>query len=151
MSDNDAHGAKMLSVRIHEQDFALDIGAVREIRGWTPATPLPHAPPYVLGMVNLRGAVVAILDLGARLGLAASEPGPSSVVVVVEVEGRTVGLLVDAVSDIVTVPADMIQAAPDVGTEAIQDVLRGITDIDGRLVSILAIAAVLPHGAVLAA
>ena len=151
MSDNDAHGAKMLSVRIHEQDFALDIGAVREIRGWTPATPLPHAPPYVLGMVNLRGAVVAILDLGARLGLAPSEPGPSSVVVVVEVEGRTVGLLVDAVSDIVTVPAEMIQAAPDVGTEAIQDVLRGITDIDGRLVSILAIAAVLPHGAVLAA
>ena len=60
-------GAELISVRIGDQAYAIDIMAVREIRGWTAATPLPHAPPHVLGMMNLRGAILPVIDLGARL------------------------------------------------------------------------------------
>ncbi|MDO8902278.1 MAG: chemotaxis protein CheW, partial [Phenylobacterium sp.] len=92
-----ATSGELITVVIGEQRFAIDIQLVREIRGWTTSTPLPNAPDYVLGVINLRGAVLPVLNLAARLGLPASEVRASSVVIVVDLVGRTVGLLVDAV------------------------------------------------------
>ncbi len=140
----EAHGAELLSVRVGTQDFALDIMAVREIRGWVPSTPLPHAPSYIKGMINLRGTVMAIVDLADRLGLPTAEPGAGSVVVVVELEGRTVGLLVDAVSDIITITDDMMQLTPETGSSASQSFVTGLVTIDSRIVSIISIAASMP-------
>src|SRR5580692_4288506 len=100
---------ELISFRIGTQEFCVDIMAVREIRGWTSATPIPHSPNYVRGVINLRGAVLPIVDLAARLGFAVSEPTARSVIIVAHIGDRTVGLLVDAVSDILTVSDDLVQ------------------------------------------
>ncbi len=137
--------AMLLSLRIGDQEFAIDIMSVREIRGWMPSTPLPQSPSYVRGMINLRGVVMAIMDLGERLGLPSTMPDASSVVVVVELKDRVVGLVVDAVSDILTVTADMVQAVPDVGRRGSNELVEGVMTIDGRIVSILALGDILPE------
>jgi purine-binding chemotaxis protein CheW len=138
-------GVEFLSVQVGAQDFALDIMSVREIRGWVQSTPLPHAPAYIKGMINLRGVVMAIVDLADRLGLPSKEPGPASVVVVVEVGGRTFGLLVDAVNDIITVTDDMRQATPDTGNSAFKGVVDGLVTLNTRIVSIISITAIMPE------
>ena len=89
--------------------------SVREIRGWTAATPLPRTPDFVRGVINLRGAVLPIIDLSARLGLGFTEPEARHVIIVCRINNQMVGLLVDAVSDILTVTDDLIQPTPDVG------------------------------------
>ena len=94
---------ELVTFRVGNQDFCIDIMLVREIRGWTPATILPHAPSYVLGVINLRGSVVPIVDLSARLGLQASVPDDRHVIVIAVIENQTVGFLVNSVSDIISI------------------------------------------------
>jgi purine-binding chemotaxis protein CheW len=136
--------AELISVRIGDQQFALDIMAVREIRGWTASTPMPHAPSYVMGMINLRGVVLAVVDLGARLGLGSRQPDSSSVVVVAQINGVTVGLLVDAVCDIIQVSDDMVQPPPGVGTGEAHAFVQGIISTDEGIVTLLCLDQVLP-------
>jgi purine-binding chemotaxis protein CheW len=92
-------------------------------------------------MINLRGVILAIVDLAERLGLPTHEPDSSSVVVVVEASGRIIGLVVDAVSDIITVTDDMVQSPPDVGSGT-ATLIPGVLTLDGRIVSIIAIPAI---------
>ncbi|MGH6955250.1 MAG: chemotaxis protein CheW [Caulobacteraceae bacterium] len=149
MSDSPAStalGRELISFRIGAQEFCVDIMAVREIRGWTPATALPQAPPFVRGVINLRGAVLPIVDLGARLGLGVADPTARHVIIVIQLEGRVVGLLVDAVSDILTVTDDVIQPTPDVASEMARNFVRGILAIDGRMISFICLDHVLPVG-----
>ncbi|HEY8618125.1 chemotaxis protein CheW [Phenylobacterium sp.] len=138
-------GRELISFRIGAQEFCVDIMSVREIRGWTPATALPQAPPFVRGVINLRGAVLPIVDLGARLGLGAADPTARHVIIVAQVEKQIVGLLVDAVSDILTVSDDMIQPTPDVASEMVRNFVRGLLAIDGRMVSFISLDRVLPE------
>jgi purine-binding chemotaxis protein CheW len=146
MNDVTSTGARkeLISFRVGEQEFCVDIMAVREIRGWTPATPLPHAPGYVRGVINLRGAVLPIIDLGGRLGFGVTAPSARSVIIVTRIGGRTVGLLVDAVSDILTVTDDVIQPTPEVACETVRSFVRGVLAIDGRMISMVALENVLP-------
>ena len=111
------NGRELMAFRIGAQEFCVDIMAVREIRGFAPATPLPQSPAFVRGVINLRGAVLPIIDLSARLGFPPAEPTARHVIMVVQVGNQTVGLLVDAVSDILTVAAESIQPTPDVASE----------------------------------
>jgi purine-binding chemotaxis protein CheW len=138
------HGRELISFRIGAQEFCVDIMEVREIRGWTPATALPRAPPFVRGVINLRGAVLPIVDLGARLGLGAAEPTARHVIIVAQVQNQIVGLLVDAVSDILTVTDDMIQPTPEVASEMVRTFVRGLLAIEGRMVSFISLDRVLP-------
>ena len=139
-----APARELISFRIGEQEFCVDIMEVREIRGWTPATPLPQAPSFVRGVINLRGAVLPIVDLGARLGLGAADPSARHVIIVAQVQNQIVGLLVDAVSDILTVTDAMIQPTPDVASDLVRMFVRGLLAIDGRLVSFISLDRVLP-------
>ena len=107
-------GNELLSIRLNGQEFAISIMAIREIRGWVASTNLPHAPSYILGMINLRGTVLVVIDLAQRLGLGGQDPIPASVVVVVEANNRVVGLLVDEVCDIITVTDAMRQDTPTI-------------------------------------
>jgi purine-binding chemotaxis protein CheW len=136
---------ELISFRIGDQEFCVDIMAVREIRGWTPATPLPHAPNFVRGVINLRGAVLPIMDLAARLGLPAPEPTARHVIIVVKVGERLFGLLVDAVSDILSVTDDQIQQAPDINCERVKNFVRGIITIDTRMISQIALDTLMPE------
>ncbi len=135
---------ELISFRIGEQEFCLDIMAVREIRGWTQATPLPYSPSYVRGVINLRGAVLPILDLKARLGLGACEPTARSVIIVVQIGGRLVGLLVDAVSEILATTRATIQPTPNVSCDTVRQFVRGIITIELRMISWVALEEIMP-------
>lgn len=139
MSDTSANAPsrELIAFRIGDQEFCVDIMSVREIRGWTPATPLPRAPGFVKGVINLRGAVLPIIDLGARLGLTTSEPTARHVIMVASIGGRSVGLLVDAVSDIIQLTDEAVQATPEVASEQVRAFVKGIFAIEGRMVSLL--------------
>jgi purine-binding chemotaxis protein CheW len=135
---------ELIAFQIGAQEFCVDIMAVREIRGWTPATPLPQAPSYVRGVVNLRGAVLPIIDLGARLGLGAAEPKARSVVIVVSIQGQLVGLLVDAVCDILNAAEGALQAAPDVAGEGMGAFVKTLLTIEDRMLGVVSLDNVLP-------
>jgi len=135
---------ELISFRIGTQEFCVDIMAVREIRGWTSATPIPHSPNYVRGVINLRGAVLPIVDLAARLGFGVTEPSARSVIIVAHIGNRTVGLLVDAVSDILTVSDDLVQPTPDVTCDTVKAFVKGILAVDDRLISLVSLDRVLP-------
>ncbi|MET0295171.1 MAG: chemotaxis protein CheW [Phenylobacterium sp.] len=136
---------ELISFRIGDQEFCVDIMSVREIRGWTPATPLPRTPSYVKGVINLRGAVLPIIDLGSRLGLETTNPTARSVIMVVRLGDRTLGLLVDAVSDIINLTEDMVQPTPDVACEQVKTFVKGLFALEGRMVSLIALDRVLPE------
>ena len=135
---------ELIAFRIREQEFCVDIMSVREIRGWSPATPLPQSPDYMRGVINLRGAVLPIVDLSARLGLGPNEPSIRSVIVVVRASERTIGLLVDAVSDILSITEDLVQPTPDVACDHTKAFVRGLIAMEGRMISEIAIERLLP-------
>ncbi len=128
-----------------EQEYCVDIMSVREIRGWSAATPLPQSPTYMRGVINLRGAVLPIMDLAERLDLPPTEPSERSVIIVVQVGERLVGLLVDAVSDILSINPEQIQPTPDVGCDQAKAFVRGLITIDDRMVSEIAVERLLPE------
>lgn len=135
---------KFVAFRIGSQEFCVDIMRVREIRGWTQATPLPHSPSYVRGVINLRGVVLPVIDLAIRFGFAAREPSARSVIIVTVVSNQLVGLLVDAVSDILSVQRDHIQPAPDVASELATRFIEGVVAIDDKMINVIVLDDVLP-------
>lgn len=142
---NHAGGMKeLISFRIGSQEFCVDIMAIREIRGWTAATALPQSPSFVKGVINLRGAVLPIVDLASRLGFESTEASDRNVIIVAQIGEQVVGLLVDAVSDILTVTDDVIQPTPDVASETAKSFIRGLIAMDGRMISLIGLDRVLP-------
>ena len=142
---NNASGMKeLISFRIGAQEFCVDIMAIREIRGWTAATALPQSPSFVKGVINLRGAVLPIVDLASRLGFESTEASDRNVIIVAQIGEQVVGLLVDAVSDILTVTDDVIQPTPDVASETAKSFIRGLIAMDGRMISLIGLERVLP-------
>ncbi|MEL6644658.1 MAG: chemotaxis protein CheW [Pseudomonadota bacterium] len=148
---NDAGDVELLSFRIGENEYSVDIMAVREIRGWTRATSLPHAPSYVRGVINLRGAVLPVIDLALRLGLDVEDPTERNVIIVVDVDGRTIGLRVDAVSDILAFPKSALQEPPEMAADRGQAFIKSLTIVDGRMIRILDLSAVVPDAQEIAA
>lgn len=142
---------ELLSFHVGEQEYSVDIMSVREIRGWTRATSLPHAPSYMRGVINLRGTVLPVMDLALRLGLEATEPTARNVIIVVDFDGRIVGLRVDAVSDILTLDKGDLQNAPDLGGDNADVFVRALTVVDERMVRVLDLTAVLPPATEIAA
>lgn len=137
-SDSDAATSReIVSFRLAEQDFCIDIMDIREIRGWTPPTPLPHSPDYVRGLINLRGSVLPIVDLSKRLGLTTVDATSRDVIIVVMVDSHLIGLVVDGVSDILTVQESDIQPTPSVGSEAAHGYVQGIMAIEDRMIRLL--------------
>jgi purine-binding chemotaxis protein CheW len=135
---------ELLSFRISDQEYSVDIMSVREIRGWTRATSLPHAPDYVRGVINLRGSVLTVVDLALRLGITSGEPNERSVIIVVDMEGRTVGLRVDAVSDILSIPASELQTPPELLSDQSEGFIRALTIVEGRMIRVLDVRRVMP-------
>ncbi len=137
---------EVVAFRLGDQDFCIDIDHVREIRGWTPATKLPHAPSYVTGVINLRGSVVAVVDLADRLGLGATVPSDRHVIIIVTLGRQTVGLLADFVSDILTIGEESTKAVPELGAEPTRDFIVNIITLeDGRMLRKIDLSRVLPN------
>lgn len=141
----DSNSRELISFRVADQEYCVDIMAVREIRGWSPATPLPRSPDYVRGVLNLRGAILPVMDLSARLGFAPASPTERHVIVVVQFSGRLVGLLVDAVSDILAIDEASMQEPPDLAADRTRGFVTKVISLDGRLISEIALERLLPE------
>ena len=138
-------GRELIAFMIGTQEFCVDIMSVREIRGWTPATPLPHARKYMRGVINLRGSVLPIIDLSARLGFGLTTPEARHVIIVVRTGRQEFGLLVDAVCDILSVTDDMVQPTPAVASDTVRSFVRGILAVDGRMIGLIGLERILPE------
>jgi purine-binding chemotaxis protein CheW len=128
---------QFISFTVGDEEYGVDIMAIREIKGWTPTTSLPEAPPHIRGVIDLRGAIVPIIDMRVRFHHGATEVTPTHVIIVVAIGEVMVGLLADAVVDIVTVSAADIQPAPDADHGGGASYLSGIVTVEGRMVVLL--------------
>lgn len=136
---------ELLTFRLSEQEYSLDIMSVREIRGWTKTTPLPHAPSHMKGVINLRGTVLPVMDLAERLGLPPREHSDRNVIIVVTHEDLMTGLLVDAVSDIIALEADDLKPPPENQSGAQPGVIRALTLMDDRMIRVLDLGVVISN------
>ena len=137
---------ELITFEVSGQIFALDIMAIREIRAWSPVTPMPRVPHYVAGVVNLRGTVLPVVDLAARLGWPATEATPRHAIIVCQVNGQAQGLIVDSVSDIVTFDSESLQAPPSTGSDNVVPFLEGLTAIEEQMVMVLDLQALSASG-----
>jgi purine-binding chemotaxis protein CheW len=135
---------ELVAFRVGDQEFCVDIMSVREIRGWTPATAIPHAPGYVRGVINLRGTVLPIIDLAHRFGLPQTQPTDRHAIIVSQIGEQLAGLLVDAVSDILSTNDGSIQPTPEVASSLARSFVRGVLVLDGRMISIITLENILP-------
>lgn len=129
--------AQFLTFTLGGEEYGVDILRVQEIKGFTSVTPIPNAPVYVKGVMNLRGTVVPVLDPRIKFGMPAREYDRFTVIVVVNVGTRVVGLVVDAVSDVLDIPLDAIQPPPDMGAAVDTSTIRGIAQNADRLITLL--------------
>jgi len=135
----DADVQQFVSFIVGEQHYCVDIMAVREIKAWTGTTSLPNTQAYIRGVINLRGAIVPVVDLRMRFGQGLTAPTPAHVVVIVAIGEAQSGLLVDGVSDIVTVPRKDIAAIPDLEGEERNPFFSGLVTGQDSLMAVLAL------------
>lgn len=137
MTDVETTSRELLTFRLGTQEYALDIMSVREIRGWTKTTPMPHAPSFMRGVINLRGTVLPVMDLAARLELPKTDVTDRNVIIVVKREDGMTGLLVDAVSDIITLSDEDLQPPPDLNLDSATITIDALSIIDDRMIRVL--------------
>jgi purine-binding chemotaxis protein CheW len=117
---------QFLTFLLDDQEYGLELFKIREIRGYAPVTPIPSVPPHVCGVMNLRGTVLPVIDLRMKFKLRAVEYNKFTVIVIATVADKTVGLLVDAVSDVLMVSQEAMRAAPDFGTAVDTRFINGV-------------------------
>jgi purine-binding chemotaxis protein CheW len=132
---------QFLTFILADEEYAVDILRVQEIRGWMPVTRIPNAPSYMKGVLNLRGAIIPVVDLRARFGLETRDYGPTTVVVVVWVntgqKQRCIGLVVDAVAETYTIPISEIRGAPMMGSGIDPAYIEGLATVDEKMVILM--------------
>ncbi len=127
----------VVTFALDREEFGVPVAQVREVTRVSEITRVPQAPPHVRGVTNLRGRVLAVVEIRTRLGLAPAVITPSSRIVVVDVLGRVLGLLVDRVSQVTKVPAESVVPAPDEVVSAEADYLSGVARWNSRLIILL--------------
>jgi purine-binding chemotaxis protein CheW len=132
---------QVLTFVLGTETYGVDILRVQEIRGWSAVTKIPHAPPHVLGVLNLRGSIVPIVDMRMQFNLERAEYSAVTVIIVLSVQSRKgprdFGLVVDGVSDVVDVDGAQVKPAPDLGSRAATDHIRGLLPVADRMVVLL--------------
>ncbi|HKU15050.1 MAG TPA: chemotaxis protein CheW [Steroidobacteraceae bacterium] len=136
-----AGSKQVLTFTLSEETYGVDILRVQEIRGWSPVTRIPQSPAAVLGVLNLRGSIVPIVDLRMRFSLPRAQYTPLTVIIVLSVESqqgrRDFGVVVDGVSDVIHVPVSDIKPAPELGQQASTEFIAGLAAVAGRMVMLL--------------
>jgi purine-binding chemotaxis protein CheW len=136
-----AQSHQVLTFVLGSETYGVDILRVQEIRGWSAVTKIPYAPPHVLGVLNLRGSIVPIVDLRMRFNLDRAEYTAITVIIVLSVHTaagkRHFGVVVDGVSDVVDVNSAEVKPAPDLGTRAATEHIRGLVPVAERMVVLL--------------
>lgn len=129
----EAHSREFLVFSLGEEEYAIDILKVQEIRGYENVTRIANAPEFIKGVTNLRGVIVPIVDLRIKFHLSKVEYGGQTVVIVVNVGERVVGIVVDGVSDVMTLTPEQIKPAPEFGVTLSSDYLSGLGSLEDRM------------------
>ncbi len=145
MSENRKALEEYVAFCIGEQEFCIAMNLTRELRGWIPTTPLANSPDYILGVINLRGIILPVLDMAKRLGLSTCTPGERHVIIVVQFEGRSFGLLVEAVSDILKVSPNEVREVPDLNLQATENFFKQVIVQDDRIICEIELKQLLPE------
>src|SRR5262245_45209950 len=131
---------QVISFAIGDDQYGVDIMAVREIKGWSEITHLPKQPEYVRGVLNLRGVIVPIIDLRCRFGQGVTEATALHIVIIVQIASRQVGLLADRVLDIVSFETNQIQPVPRVANGSRVGFLSGLVTTDSGMIAVIDLA-----------
>jgi len=140
LSAGDAN--QYLTFVLNGEEYGVEILRVQGIQGWDTVTPIPNSPDFVLGVMNLRGAIVPIIDLRKRFNMETIPHGPTTVIIVVKVENadkpRTIGMVVDGVSEVYRLDDANIQALPEVGAGGVSsDYVKGLSTVDEKMLILL--------------
>jgi len=141
MENTVAMQRQVLTFALGAEVYGVDILRLKEIRGWSPVTRLPHSPPAVLGVLNLRGVVVPIIDLRVRFGVAAAEFTAVTVIIVLSLRtargDQEFGIVVDKVMDVVDIAPEQVRPTPATACAATGDVIEGIATVDEQMLILL--------------
>jgi purine-binding chemotaxis protein CheW len=133
MTGAEADTQQFLTFKLAGEEYGVGILSVQEIRGWSAVTAIPHSPPWLLGVINLRGAVVPIIDLRIKFNFAKAEYNEFTVVIILNVGARVVGIVVDGVSDVITLASGQIKPAPSLGNSTDTSHIIGFGTLDERM------------------
>ena len=140
-SESEDSAEEYLTFLLAGEEYGLEILRVQEIKGWDDATTIPNTPEYILGVINLRGTVVPIIDLRKRFNLESIPFGPTTVVIVVKVkedgDERTIGIVVDAVSEVYKLAGSSVQPPPDFGNAISTDFVRGLATVSEKMLILI--------------
>jgi purine-binding chemotaxis protein CheW len=128
---------QFLTFSLGDEEYGADILKVQEIKGYVPTTRIPNAPSDVVGVLNLRGTIVPIVDLRRKFGLEQIEYDQFTAIVVVVVQDRVMGMIVDSVSEVMSIPPADIQPPPDLGNGMSSNTLRGMAKVGDKLIILL--------------
>jgi purine-binding chemotaxis protein CheW len=132
-----------LTFRLGDEEYGIDILKVQEIRGYENPTRIANAPHFLKGVVNLRGTIVPIVDLRLRFGCSAAEYNSFTVSIVLHIGQRTIGVVVDSVSDVMEIPVDCVRPAPEMASAIEATYIRGLAQVGERMVILLDIESML--------
>lgn len=131
--DSNNEVLQWVTFRLDSETYGINVMQVQEVLRYTEIAPVPGAPIYVMGIINLRGNVVTVIDTRARFGLEISEITDNTRVVIIEAEKQVIGILVDSVAEVVYLKASEIDAAPNVGNDESAKFIQGVSNRDGEL------------------
>lgn len=129
---------QFITFTVGAEEYGVDVMSIREITGWQAPTEMPDAPTWVRGVVDIRGEIIPILDLRSRFGGGLTQAGPRQVVIVVTCGGRPIGLLADAVADIVDVDDQAVRSVPAEARSG-AGFISGLLSVEGRMIAVIAL------------
>lgn len=128
---------RWVTFELDRETYCISVSEVREVLRFSEIAPVPGAPDYVVGIINLRGNVVTVIDTRRRFGLRPKDVDDSTRIVIIDIDGQEVGILVDSVAEVVDLRMSSIEAAPNVGNEDTSRYIQGVTSRDGQLLIII--------------
>ena len=132
-----AQSSQYLTFVLGDEQYGVEILKVQEIKGYSAITPIPNTPPHIRGVINLRGTVVPVVDLRAKFSLDPAEYNKFTVIIVVTVGEKVIGMLVDAVSDVLDIPPSELRAAPELGNRGDTRFISGMASLGERMTVLL--------------
>lgn len=133
----DGDGREFLAFTLGAEEYGLDILKVQEIRGYDVVTRIANAPEFVKGVINLRGIIVPVVDMRIKFKLGEPTYDQFTVVIILNIGGRVMGMVVDSVSDVITLPPEQVKPAPDMGSVLNTDYLIGLGTLDERMLILI--------------
>ena len=145
-SAKDAAGREFLAFTLGSEEYGIDILKVQEIRGYEAVTRIANAPEFIKGVINLRGIIIPVVDMRIKFKLGTPVYDQFTVVIILNIGGRIMGMVVDSVSDVTTLTADQIKPAPEMGTAFNSDYLVGLGTVDERMLILIDIDKLMSSG-----